>query len=67
MSGLRLQAGKGDLRMKLIVWLVMLTILAPVGCASNQYSQSSYQDKQVLQEYIRDHPDFYEKMKHEQP
>jgi hypothetical protein len=53
--------------MKTILWLVILMIMAVTGCASSQYSQSSYQNKQVLQDYIRDHPDFYEKMKQEQP
>jgi hypothetical protein len=53
--------------MKTILWLVILTVVAAAGCASSQYSQSSYQNKQVLEEYIRDHPDFYEKMKREQP
>ncbi len=53
--------------MKTILWLFILVIMAVTGCASSQYSQSSYQDKQVLQEYIREHPDFYEKIKQEQP
>ncbi len=53
--------------MKTILWLVILTAMAAAGCASIQYSQSSYQDKQVLQDYIREHPDFYEKMKQERP
>lgn len=55
--------------MKTILWLVILTVVAGIaaaGCAS-KYSESSYQNKQVLEDYIREHPDFYEKMKHEQP
>lgn len=53
--------------MKTIICMVMLAVMAAAGCASSQYSQSSYQDKQVLEDYIRDHPDFYEKMKQERP
>jgi hypothetical protein len=66
-SGAAVQGGKGDWDMKIILWVVMLTVMAVAGCASSQYSQSSYQDKQVLQEYIQNHPDFYEKIKQEQP
>ena len=48
--------------MKTILWMVLF-----MGCASSQYSASNYQDLQVLFEYIRDHPEFYEKMKQERP
>jgi len=53
--------------MKTILWMVILAVMATAGCTSKQYSESSYQDKQVLEQYIREHPDFYWKMKTEQP
>ncbi len=52
--------------MKTILWMLILTVVAAAGCAS-KYSESSYQDRQALQEYIREHPDFYEKIKQERP
>jgi hypothetical protein len=56
--------------MKIILWVVIMTAMAGMattGCASKQYSESSYQDKEVMEQYIREHPDFYWKMKTEQP
>ena len=53
--------------MKTILYLVILIVMVATGCASSQYSESSYQDRQVLQDYIRDHPEFYEKMQEERP
>ncbi len=53
--------------MKWIMGILMfMQLIAVVGCASD-YSQSSYQDKQVLQQYIQDHPDYYQKWNEELP
>jgi PBP1b-binding outer membrane lipoprotein LpoB len=45
--------------MKIIIGMVILLVLIVSGCASGRYSASSYQDRQALQEAIRDNPDFY--------
>jgi ABC-type oligopeptide transport system substrate-binding subunit len=52
---------------KTILGLLMLLVLVALGCASERYSESSYQDKQVLKEYIQNHPDYYQKWREEEP
>jgi ABC-type oligopeptide transport system substrate-binding subunit len=47
--------------------LIFMQLAAVAGCASERYSESSYQDKQVLQEYIQNHPDYYQRWKEELP
>jgi ABC-type oligopeptide transport system substrate-binding subunit len=53
--------------MKMIPYLLILLLMLAVGCASERYSESSYQDKQVLKEYIQNHPDYYQKWREEEP
>ncbi|MFA5111028.1 MAG: hypothetical protein WC443_06470 [Desulfobaccales bacterium] len=53
--------------MKAIAGMVILMVLAAAGCASERYSESSYQDRQVLQQYIQEHPDYYLKWSEEKP
>lgn len=56
--------------MKAIIGILMLLftgglIMGPGGCASSHYSQESYQQKKVLQEYIRNHPEYYQEWRNE--
>jgi hypothetical protein len=53
--------------MKTIPGLLILLVVLAGGCATERYSESSYQDKQVLKEYIQNHPDYYQKWKEEKP
>ncbi len=47
--------------------LLILLVMSVVGCATERYSESSYNDRQVLQQYIQDHPETYQKLQEEQP
>ena len=56
--------------MKAIIGLLMLLltgglVLGTGGCASSHYSKESYNQPQVLQEYIRNHPDYYQEWRNE--
>jgi hypothetical protein len=58
--------------MKAIIGILMLLltgglVMGAGGCASSQYSQESYQQKKVLQEYIRNHPGYYQEWRNEMP
>jgi hypothetical protein len=39
--------------------MAILLVMVVIGCASDRYSASSYQDRQTLQEAINENPDFY--------
>ncbi len=47
--------------------LFMLLLVAGAGCASSHYSEESYHQPQVLQEYIQEHPDFYQEWQNQIP
>ena len=53
--------------MKTIPGLLLLLVMFAVGCVAERYSKSSYQDRQVLKEYIQNHPDYYQKWQEERP
>ena len=42
------------LSMALFMWL-----MAMMGCASERYSASSYQDRAALQQVLQEDPDYY--------
>jgi hypothetical protein len=58
--------------MKAIISLLMLLLTGGLvvgagGCASNRYSEESYNQPQVLHEYIRTHPEYYQEWRNEIP
>lgn len=58
--------------MKAIIGLFLLLlagglIMGAGGCASSQYSEGSYNQPQVLQEYIQTHPNYYQDWQNEIP
>ncbi len=53
--------------MRIMLGLIILLVLAAAGCATERYSEGSYQDRQVLQQYIQDHPDYYQEWSNERP
>ena len=53
--------------MRIMLGLIILLVFAAAGCATERYSEGSYQDRQVLQQYIQDHPDYYQKWSNEVP
>ena len=53
--------------MRTILGLLILLVMSAGGCATERYSESSYNDKKVLNEYIQSHPDYYQKWQEEEP
>jgi hypothetical protein len=58
--------------MRMLVWVFMplllgVLLLGSGGCASSHYSEESYNRPGVLQEYIRNHPEYYQEWRNEMP